>query len=200
MRVVDPSWSDPIDTSYSVASGGRWNPQGAWARLYLSYEIDTGRLQIQRMLEGTPFEPDDLADDAYDLITVNLPDQQTALRCRRRRHRGGRRPSEPPSPHRPATGSRTRRVGPSRPHPNVARAPRVLSRSRAQQTGAFDECRAPATVVDAGAPTESTRRVLPSVITVGGGDIVNIASVGRPVRRRQRRCGPQQRARMHSSG
>jgi hypothetical protein len=31
------------------------------------------------MLEGTPFEPDDLADDADDLVTVTLPDAQTAL-------------------------------------------------------------------------------------------------------------------------
>lgn len=31
------------------------------------------------MLEGTPFEPDDLANDAYDLVTMTLPDGQTAL-------------------------------------------------------------------------------------------------------------------------
>lgn len=79
LRVADPAWDDPIDTSYSVAVGGRWNPPRTWAALYLSLDLDTARLQILRMLEGTPFEPDDLADDAYDLVTVTLPDAQTAL-------------------------------------------------------------------------------------------------------------------------
>ena len=79
LRVADPAWNDPIDTSHSVAIGGRWNPPGTWAALYLSHDIDTARLQILRLLEGTPFEPGDLADDAYDLVTVTLPDAQTAL-------------------------------------------------------------------------------------------------------------------------
>jgi hypothetical protein len=26
LRVADPTWDDPIDTSYSVAVGGRCNP------------------------------------------------------------------------------------------------------------------------------------------------------------------------------
>lgn len=79
LRVADPAWHDPIDTSHSVTTGGRWNPPRTWAALYLSYDLDTARLQIVRMLEGTPFEPDDLADDAYDLVTVTLPTQQAAL-------------------------------------------------------------------------------------------------------------------------
>ena len=78
LRVADPGWDDPIDPSYSLASGGRWNPPGTWPALYLSHDVDTARRQIVRMLEGTPFEPDDLADDSYD-IRVTLPDQQTAL-------------------------------------------------------------------------------------------------------------------------
>jgi RES domain-containing protein len=79
LRVTDPAWDDPIDASHSVAAGGRWNPPGTWAALYLNHDLDTARFQILRMLEGTPFEPGDLADDAYDLITVTLPDAQTAL-------------------------------------------------------------------------------------------------------------------------
>ena len=79
LRVADPGWVDPIDTSYSVTTGGRWNPPGSWAALYLSHDLHTARRQILRMLEGTPFEPGELADDAYDLVTPKLPDRQTAL-------------------------------------------------------------------------------------------------------------------------
>ncbi|HRE03453.1 MAG TPA: hypothetical protein PLV68_19305 [Ilumatobacteraceae bacterium] len=45
----------------------------------MNENAETARRQIQRMLEGTPFGPDDLADDAYDLVTVLLPRGQTAL-------------------------------------------------------------------------------------------------------------------------
>ena len=45
----------------------------------MSHDLDTARRQITRLLDGTPFEPDDLADDAYDLVTVTLPDEQHAL-------------------------------------------------------------------------------------------------------------------------
>lgn len=79
MRVTDPAWHDPVDSSYSVASGGRWNPPGTWAALYLNHDLDTARRQISRLLEGSPFLPGDLADDAYDLVAVTLPDEQTAL-------------------------------------------------------------------------------------------------------------------------
>jgi hypothetical protein len=72
LRVADPAWDDPIDTSHSVVIGGRWNPPGTWAALYLSHDLDTARLQILRLLEGTPFEPGHLADDDYDLVTVTL--------------------------------------------------------------------------------------------------------------------------------
>ena len=34
LRVTDPAWQNPVDSSYSARSGGRWNPPGAWAALY----------------------------------------------------------------------------------------------------------------------------------------------------------------------
>ena len=79
MRVVDPAWKDPLDASHSVTTGGRWNPPRTWAALYLNYDRDSARRQIIRLLEGTPFHPDDLADDAFDLVTVRLPNAQRAL-------------------------------------------------------------------------------------------------------------------------
>ena len=41
--------------------------------LYLSRDLDTARAQIARLLERSPVAPEDLADDAYDLIAVTLP-------------------------------------------------------------------------------------------------------------------------------
>lgn len=35
-RVVDPAWSDPSDTTFSRAAGGRWNPPGTFGALYLN--------------------------------------------------------------------------------------------------------------------------------------------------------------------
>ena len=92
LRVADPAWDDPIDTSHSVVIGGRWNPPGTCAALYLSHDLDTARLQILRLLEGTPFEPGHLADDDYDLVTVTLPDAQTALDVVSHAGPGGGRP------------------------------------------------------------------------------------------------------------
>lgn len=66
-------WLDPLDTSFAQRVGGRWNPANSWATLYLSRDLDTARAQIARLLESSPVAPDDLADDAYDLIAVTLP-------------------------------------------------------------------------------------------------------------------------------
>ena len=35
-RVVDPDWSDPADTTFSRAAGGRWNPPATFGALYLN--------------------------------------------------------------------------------------------------------------------------------------------------------------------
>jgi len=35
-RVVDPDWSDPTDTTFSLAGSGRWNPPVAFGALYLN--------------------------------------------------------------------------------------------------------------------------------------------------------------------
>jgi hypothetical protein len=34
-RVCDPRWNDCMDTSFSKAHGGRWNPRGEFGALYL---------------------------------------------------------------------------------------------------------------------------------------------------------------------
>lgn len=76
LRVADPEWNDPLDPSYATVSGGRWNPPGAFATLYLIADLATARMQIQRLVEGTPFSADDLDDDAYVLVAATLPRNQ----------------------------------------------------------------------------------------------------------------------------
>lgn len=59
--------------------GGRWNPPGSWPALYLNRDLNTARSQLDRMLEGTPVQIDDLLDDAYELAAARLPPGQVAL-------------------------------------------------------------------------------------------------------------------------
>lgn len=72
-RVAKPTWVDPLDPTYAQRVGGRWNPPNSWPTLYLNADVATARAQIRRLLANTPVSPDDLTDDAFDLITVTLP-------------------------------------------------------------------------------------------------------------------------------
>jgi hypothetical protein len=60
VRVVSPDWTDPLDASFSVRSGGRWNAPGTFAALYLCRDVETARANARRLLEGQPFTFDDL--------------------------------------------------------------------------------------------------------------------------------------------
>ncbi len=72
-RVADPAWSDPLDPTFAQRHGGRWNPPDSWPTLYLNRDVPTARAQIERLLVGTPINPDDLTADAFVLIAVRLP-------------------------------------------------------------------------------------------------------------------------------
>lgn len=78
VRVCRPGWDDPFDPGFAQTRGGRWNPPGSWPTLYLSHDVATARLQVAHLLEGSPVEPDDLTDDAFDLVAARLPRGQTA--------------------------------------------------------------------------------------------------------------------------
>lgn len=82
LRVSKPEWADPFDTSYAERHGGRWNPPGSWPTLYLNDDLATARLQIHRMLDGTPVDPDDLSDDAFDVAVATLPRRRNAADIR----------------------------------------------------------------------------------------------------------------------
>lgn len=74
--MAKPEWAQPLDSSYAQNFGGRWNPPKSFPTLYLSADVLTARLQIERMCSGTPVTPDDLADDAYVLVAATLPAAQ----------------------------------------------------------------------------------------------------------------------------
>lgn len=76
LRVADPEWSEPLDPSYAQSHGGRWNPPGSFATLYLNADLNTARLQVARMLTGWPADPDDLDDAAFVLVAATLPRSQ----------------------------------------------------------------------------------------------------------------------------
>lgn len=76
LRVAEPSWDDPLDPSWARERGGRWNPPGSFPALYLNGDVATARMQIERMLAGSPVTEDDLDDEAYELVAATLPEAQ----------------------------------------------------------------------------------------------------------------------------
>jgi len=76
LRVADSTWVDPLDPSYARDRGGRWNPPDSHPTLYLNCDIESARLQIERMLAGSPVRLDDLDDEAYLLVAATLPGAQ----------------------------------------------------------------------------------------------------------------------------
>jgi hypothetical protein len=78
VRVCRPDWEDPFDPGFAALRDGRWTPPGSWPTLYLSRDLATARLQVARLLEGTSVAPDDLTDDAFELVATRLPRRQDA--------------------------------------------------------------------------------------------------------------------------
>ncbi len=76
LRVADPAWLDPLDGTFAGLRGGRWNAPGSGAVLYLNGDVATARLQIDRMLAGSPVTVDDLDDAAFVLAFPVLPRTQ----------------------------------------------------------------------------------------------------------------------------
>jgi RES domain-containing protein len=68
-RVCDPSWSDPLDTSFSRRNGGRWNAPGAFGVLYLNATVSVAAGNARRAYEG------EIAT-LFDLLPEQRPDLQ----------------------------------------------------------------------------------------------------------------------------
>jgi RES domain-containing protein len=72
-RLAEPSWSDPLDTSYSKRRGGRWNAPGSFGVLYLNASDPTARLQVHHKLAGHPYAIEDLdPTEQHDLVEVHV--------------------------------------------------------------------------------------------------------------------------------
>jgi hypothetical protein len=76
-RLADPSWANPLDTSYSQQRGGRWNPPGSFGALYLNRDLRMARLQVLHKLSGHPYGVEDLDEaEQHDLVDVEVAERE----------------------------------------------------------------------------------------------------------------------------
>ncbi len=80
-RVADPSWNNPLDGTWSMRFGGRWNRPGSFPVTYLSADLATARANARRLLlenlRGQPFAAADLDPSELPLlVSVDLPDDR----------------------------------------------------------------------------------------------------------------------------
>lgn len=77
LRVADPTWADPLDATFAHSVGGRWNPPGSFAVLYLNEDVVTARLNLRQFTAQWPYEPEDLrGEHAPVLVAATLPRAQ----------------------------------------------------------------------------------------------------------------------------
>lgn len=77
-RVADPAWGDPLDGSYSMRLGGRWNAAGSFPVTYLNADLGTARANARHFLteklSGQPFAAEDFERSELPvLISLDLP-------------------------------------------------------------------------------------------------------------------------------
>jgi hypothetical protein len=80
-RVADPAWSDPLDGSYSMRFGARWNAQGSFPVTYLNADLPTARANARRLLteglQGQPFGVEDIdPSELPALVLTDVPDDR----------------------------------------------------------------------------------------------------------------------------
>ena len=85
-RIAEASWADPLDPSYAMRQGGRWNPPGSFPTLYLNEDRVTARLNLRRFIARWPYEPEDLRNDTGPILTgARLPRGQVFCDCHTRK-------------------------------------------------------------------------------------------------------------------
>jgi RES domain-containing protein len=73
-RVVDPSYADPLGTSYAKSVGGRWNPRAAFGALYLCANSSVAGANARQQHAGRAIKLFDLLPDARpELVTIEVP-------------------------------------------------------------------------------------------------------------------------------
>lgn len=76
LRLADPDWADPVDATFALEAGGRWNAPGTHPVLYLNADLATARANVAARFVGLPYGPEDLAPGAGPhLVDVAVPDR-----------------------------------------------------------------------------------------------------------------------------
>ena len=76
-RVADPAWQNPLDSSYALRSGGRWNSPGSFPVVYLNRDLRMARANVARKFRGLPYGPELLrSEEAPILIEASVPDSE----------------------------------------------------------------------------------------------------------------------------
>ena len=68
LRIAGPAWDDPLDPTFAMARGGRWNPPASFPVLYFNEDLVTARLNLRFFIAGWPYEPEDLRDDTGPIL------------------------------------------------------------------------------------------------------------------------------------
>jgi len=77
-RVADPAWDDPLDASFSMRLGKRWNAPGSFPVTYLNADLGTARANARRFLtegfRGQPFSAEDIdPSERPTLVSTDVP-------------------------------------------------------------------------------------------------------------------------------
>ena len=77
MRVADPLWDEPLSGEHARQRGGRWNPPGSFAVVYLNDSVERARAQLRHRLERRGIRPEDLDPEAGPvLVHTRVPDDE----------------------------------------------------------------------------------------------------------------------------
>jgi len=68
VRVADPGWKDPLSGAFARRAGGRWNPPGAFAVVYLNRDVRVARANVLARFSGLPYGPEDLEPSAAPVL------------------------------------------------------------------------------------------------------------------------------------
>src|SRR5580700_5674212 len=77
-RVADPAWDDPLDATFSMRFGKRWNAPGSFPVTYLNADLDTARANARHFLteglRGQPFSAEDIdPSERPVLVSADVP-------------------------------------------------------------------------------------------------------------------------------
>jgi RES domain len=77
VRVADPEWRDPLSGEHARRRGGRWNPPGSFATVYLNDSVELARAQLRHRLEPRGIRPEDLDPEAGPVLAhTRVPDDE----------------------------------------------------------------------------------------------------------------------------